>query len=88
MAFSALGCWALRSGDSEVGADTNTRSWTPLQVRSLAHLQLKLGLLEELQETSPQGVGFIPAGRTAKLILGGEGLQQETDRSDSWPFQA
>lgn len=53
MAFSALGCWALRSGDSEVRADTNTRSWTPLEVRSLAHLQLKLGLLEELQEASP-----------------------------------
>jgi len=88
MALSALGCWGLRSGDSQVGADTNTRTWTPVEVSSLPSLQLKLGLLEELQEASPQGLGFNPAGRTAELILGGGGLQQETDLDGSWPFQA
>ena len=53
MALSALGCWGLRKGDSPVGADTNTRSWTPVEVTSLPRLQLKLGLMEELQEASP-----------------------------------
>ena len=55
---------------------------------SLPHLQLKLGLLEKLQEASPRGLGFLLEGRTAELIVGGGGLQQEIDLSDSWPFQA
>ena len=88
MAFSALGCWALRSGDSEVGADTNTRSWTPLEVTSLPRLQLKLGLLAELQEASPRGLGFLLEGRTTELIVGGGGSQQEIDLNRSWPLQA
>ena len=49
MAISALGCWDLRRGDSPVGVDTDTRSWTPLEVTSLSGLQLKLGMLAELQ---------------------------------------
>ena len=53
IALSALGCWDLRKGDSPAGADTNTRSWTPVEVTSLPRLQLKLGLMEELQEASP-----------------------------------
>ena len=87
-ALSALGCWGLRKGDSPVGADTNTRSWTPAEVTSLPRLQLKLGLMEEIQEASPRGLGFFLEGRTAELIVGGGGLQQEIDLSDSWPFQA
>ena len=59
-----------------------------MEVTSLPHQQLKLGLPEELQKASPRGLGFIPAGRTAELILGGGGLCQETDLSGSWPFQA
>ena len=59
-----------------------------MEVTSLPHLQLKVGLLEELQEASLRGLGFIPAGRTAELIIGGGGLQQETDLGGSWPFQA
>ena len=51
-------------------------------------LQLKLGLLAELQEASPQGLGFLLEGRTAELIVGGGRLQQEIDLSGSWPFQA
>lgn len=74
MALSTLGCWGLRKGDSPVGIDINTRSWTPLEVTSLPGLKLKLGLPEELQEAFPRGLGFIPAGRTAELILGGGGL--------------
>ena len=88
MAISALGCWGLRRGDSPVGVDTNTRSWTPLEVTSLPRLQLKLGLLAELQEASPQGLGFLLEGRTAELTVGGGGLKQEIDLSGSWPFQA
>ena len=88
VALSALGCWGLRRGDSQVGADTNTGSWTPVEVTSLPRLQLKLVLLEELQEASPRGLGFIPAGRTAEFILGVGGLQQETDLSGLWHFQA
>ena len=86
--LSALGCWDLRKGDSPAGADTNTRSWTPAEVTSLPRLQLKLGLMEELQEASPWGLGFIPAGRTAELILSGGGFQQEIDLSGLWLFQA
>ena len=88
VALSALGCWGLRKGDSPAGADTNARSWTPVEVTSLPRLQLKLGLMEELQEASPRGLGFIPAGRTAKLSLSGAGLQQEIDLSGLWLFQA
>ena len=88
MAISALGCWDLRRGDSPVGVDTNTRSWTPLEVTSLPRLQLKLGLLAELQEASPRGLGFLLEGRTAELTVGGGGLKQEIDLSGSWPFQA
>ena len=88
MALSALGCWGLRREDSPVGVDTNTRSWTPLEVTSLPRLQLKLGLLAELQEASPRGQGFLLEGRTTELIVGGGWLQQEVDLSGSWPFQA
>ena len=88
MALSALGCWALRRGDSQVGADTNTRSWTPVEVTSLPHLQLKPDLLEEQQEASPRGLGFLLESRTEGFILGGGGLQQETDLSGSEPFHA
>lgn len=88
MAISALGCWGLRREDSPVGVDTNTRSWTPLEVTSLPRLQLKLGLLAELQEASPRGLGFLLEGRTAELTVGGGGLKQEIDLSGSWPFQA
>ena len=88
MALSALGCWGLRRGDSQVGADTNTRSWTPVEVTSLPRLQLKPDLLEEHQEASPRGLGFLLESRTKELILGGGGLQQETDLSGSWPCHA
>ena len=88
MAVSALGCWGLRRGDSPVGVDTNTRSWTPLEVTSLPRLQLKLGLLAELQEASPRGLGFLLEGRTTELIVGGGRLQQEIDLNGSWPLQA
>ena len=88
MAISALGCWDLRRGDSPVGVDTDTRSWTPPQVMSPPRLQLKLGLLAELQEASPRGLGFLLEGRTAELTVGGGGLKQEIDLSGSWPFQA
>lgn len=88
MAVSALGCWGLRRGDSPVGVDTNTRSWTPLEVTSLPRLQLKLGLLAELQEASPRSLGFLLESRTAEVTGGGGGLQQEIDLSGSWPFQA
>ena len=88
MAVSALGCWGLRRGDSPVGVDMNTRSWTPLEVTSLPRLQLKLGLLAELQEASPRGLGFLLEGRTTELIVGGGWLQQEVDLSGSWPLQA
>ena len=88
IALSALGCWGLRKGYPLVGADINTKTWTTGEVMSLPHLQLKLGLMEELQEASPRGLGFIPAGRTAELILSGAGLQQEIDLSGLWVFQA
>ena len=88
MALSALGCWGLRRGDSQVGADTNTRSWIPVEVTSLPRLQLKPHLLEEHQEASPRGLGFLLESRTEELILGGGGLQQETDLSGSWHCHA
>ena len=88
MALSALGCWGLRRGDSPVGVDTNTRGWTPLEVTSLPRLQLKPGLLAEIQEAFPRGLGFLLEGRTAEFIVGGGRLQQEVDLSGSWPFQA
>ena len=88
VALSALGCWGLRRGDSQVGVDTNTGSWTPVEVTSLPRLQLKPDLLEEHQEASPRGLGFLLESRTEELILGVGGLQQETDLSGLWLFQA
>ena len=59
-----------------------------MEVTSLPHLQLKPHLLEEHQEASPRGLGFLLESRTKGLILGGGGLQQETDLSGSWPCHA
>ena len=59
-----------------------------MEVTSLPHLQLKPDLLEEHQEASPRGLGFLLESRTKGLILCGGGLQQETDLSGSWPCHA
>ena len=59
-----------------------------MEVMSLPHLQLKPDLLEEHQEASPRGLGFLLESRTEGLILVGGGLQQETDLSGSWPCHA
>ena len=59
-----------------------------MEVTSLPRLQLKPDLLEEHQEASPRGLGFLLESRTEELILGGGELQQETDLSGLWLFQA